>query len=159
MDIGSTHPEQLDRAGPGGAGQVGLRTSEQSFICWYRRHVRPSTPGLTVCRGCCCGSGRKHAGVDHAALLDRLSDGVAVHGLVRTSECLGPCAESDVVVVRPAPDARRAGARPVWLRAVLDDRTADAVVTWVREGGPGRAERPSALDGRVFTPDDRSVDT
>ncbi|MEJ8280985.1 hypothetical protein [Pseudonocardia spirodelae] len=116
-------------------------------------------PAVTVCRGCCCGSGRTHPGLDrahHDALLDRLTDGVAGHARLRTSECLGPCADSDVVVVAPAPAARRAGARPVWLRAVLDATAADAVAAWVRAGGPGAAPRPRVLDALVFAPGPRA---
>ncbi|ALE81697.1 hypothetical protein [Pseudonocardia sp. HH130629-09] len=112
-------------------------------------------PAVTVCRGCCCGSGRKHPDLErahHDALLDRLAGGAAGHARFRTSECLGPCADSDVVVVAPAPGARRAGARPVWLRAVLDATATDAVAAWVRAGGPGAAPRPPALDPHVFVP-------
>lgn len=109
-------------------------------------------PAVTVCRGCCCGSGRKHPGVDHAAVLDRITAGTAGHARLRTSDCLGPCADSDVVVVGPVPSARRSGARPVWLRRVLDHDAADALARWVRAGGPGVAERPAELDGHVFAP-------
>ncbi|MEQ3550320.1 hypothetical protein WIS52_07545 [Pseudonocardia nematodicida] len=119
----------------------------------------PALPAVTVCRGCCCGSGRRHPGVDHAAVLDRLAAGTDGHARLRTSECLGPCSDSDVVVVVPAPDARRAGARPVWLRHVLDVATADTVGVWVRAGGPGTAECPAALDEHVFTPGPRASDT
>ncbi|OLM10777.1 MULTISPECIES: hypothetical protein [unclassified Pseudonocardia] len=117
-------------------------------------------PAVTACRGCCCGSGRKHPGLDrdhHDRLLDRLTDGLAGHARLRTSECLGPCADSDVLVVAPAPGARRAGARPVWLRAVLDAATTDAVAAWVRAGGPGLAAVPPALAGHVFTPGPRAT--
>ncbi|WP_224387025.1 hypothetical protein [Pseudonocardia sp. ICBG1293] len=119
-------------------------------------------PSVTVCRGCCCGSGRKHPGLDrahHDGLLDLLIRDTAGHATLRTSECLGPCADSDVVVVAPAPAARRAGARPVWLRAVLDAATTDAVTGWVRAGGPGAAPRPAVLDKHVFAPGPRATDT
>ncbi|SFM59929.1 hypothetical protein SAMN05216207_1001266 [Pseudonocardia ammonioxydans] len=115
-------------------------------------------PAVTVCRGCCCGSGRKHPGVDHAALLERLTTGTDGHARLRTSDCLGPCTDSDVVVVGPVPSARRAGARPVWLRRVLDATAADAVAGWVRAGGPGVAERPAALDEHVFVPGAQASD-
>lgn len=121
----------------------------------------PPSPALTVCRGCCCGSGRRHPGLDrahHDALLELLVEGTAGRARLRTSDCLGPCADSDVVVVAPAPAARRAGARPVWLRAVLDAATTGAVVDWVRAGGPGAAPRPSLLDAHVFAPGARASD-
>jgi (2Fe-2S) ferredoxin len=94
-------------------------------------------PVVTACRGCCCGTAKKHPDVDHAALLDRLTAGLGADARVRTSDCLGPCEESNVVVVTPAPPARLRGARAVWLRGVLDDAATDAVVEWVRAGGPG----------------------
>lgn len=113
-------------------------------------------PSVTVCRGCCCGSGHRHPGVDHAGLLDRLSAATAGHARLRTSECLGPCDDSDVVVVVPAPAGRRTGGRSVWLRRVLDAGTADRVADWVRAGGPGLAELPAGLDAHVFVPGART---
>ncbi len=107
-------------------------------------------PRVTACQGCCCGTSRKHPGVDHARLLARLVDGVRGHAEVRTTDCLGPCAESNVVVVGPSPGARRAGARPVWLSGVLDTAAVDAIVAWVRRGGPGRSAPPAPLVGAVF---------
>ncbi|RZT87765.1 hypothetical protein EV383_4691 [Pseudonocardia sediminis] len=109
-----------------------------------------AVPRVTACRGCCCGTARKHPGVDHDRLLDRLVDEVGDRGLVRTTDCLGPCAESNVVIVTPSPDARRRGARPVWVRAVLDEVTVRGIGEWVRDGGPGAAEIPLELAGRVF---------
>jgi hypothetical protein len=107
-------------------------------------------PRVTVCRGCCCGTARKHPEVDHAGLLARLTGGVGATGTVRTSECLGPCAESNVVVVGPSAAARRVGGRPVWLSGVLDVLVIDAVCAWVRAGGPGVVEPPRHLDAAVF---------
>lgn len=71
---------------------------------------------------------------------------------VTVADCLGPCDEKDVMVVRPSKEGRRAGARPVWLAWTGDDDTAATVLDWVRAGGPGVAELPSTLDGNVFTP-------
>jgi hypothetical protein len=71
---------------------------------------------------------------------------------VLRSACLLACDESNVVVVTPSPGGRRAGARPVWLRAVLDETTTDAISEWVRRGGPGVACIPPALVSRVFVP-------
>jgi len=100
-------------------------------------------PLVTACRGCCCGTVKKHPDVDHAALLDRLITGLGAR--VRTSDCLGPCEESNVVVVAPAPAARLRGARAVWLRGVLDAAAVDAVVGWVLAGGPGAAPPPAGM--------------
>ena len=97
----------------------------------------PGRPLVTACRGCCCGTAKKHPDVDHDALLDRLTAGLGDRARVRTSDCLGPCEESNVVVVTPTRAARLLGARAVWLRGVLDDAATDAVVEWVQSGGPG----------------------
>jgi (2Fe-2S) ferredoxin len=113
-------------------------------------------PLLTACRGCCCGTDRKHPDVDHAALLARLVEAVGEHGRVRTSECLGPCKQSDVVVVAPTREARRAGARPVWLRTVLSAATVDGIAAWVAAGGPGVAEPPLEVEILVFDPVSRT---
>ncbi len=107
---------------------------------------------VRVCRDCCCGTEAKHPGVDHDGLLARLEVGAGARARVLRSACLLACDESNVVVVTPSPAGRRAGARPVWLRAVLDDATVDAISTWVRCGGPGVEAVPPALLPRVFAP-------
>jgi (2Fe-2S) ferredoxin len=109
-------------------------------------------PTVTLCRGCCCGTERKHPGVDHAGQVARLRDDTAGAGRVRVSDCLDACAQSTVVVVSPSPAGRAAGARPVWLLGVLDGDTEDEIAAWVRAGGPGVAEPPGLLDLRIFTP-------
>jgi hypothetical protein len=112
---------------------------------------------VRVCRDCCCGSEHKHPGVDHEGLLARLEVGTRGHARVLRSACLLACDESDVVVVTPSPAGRRAGARPVWLRAVLDDATVDAISGWVALGGPGVQAVPPALESRVFVPSGLSL--
>lgn len=107
---------------------------------------------VRVCRDCCCGTEGKHPGVDHEGLLTRLEDGTRGRARVMRCACLLACDESNVVVVTPSPAGRRAGARPVWLRAVLDEATTDAVSEWVGRGGPGVAEVPQALVPRVLAP-------
>jgi hypothetical protein len=100
---------------------------------------------VTVCRDCCCGTTRKHPGVDHDGQLALLRAGIADAGRVVVSECLLACERSNVMVVAPAPHTRGAGARPVWLSEVLTAEQTDAVAAWVREGGPGRAPIPELL--------------
>lgn len=112
----------------------------------------PTTCIVRVCRDCCCGNEDKHPGVDHDGLLARLEVGTRGHARVLRSACLLACDESDVVVVTPSPSQRRAGARPVWLRAVLDDSAVDAIATWVGLGGPGAAPLPALLEEQAFTP-------
>ncbi len=111
-----------------------------------------SGPTVTLCRGCCCGTTRKHPGVDHAGQVERLCEGTAGVGRVTLSDCLDACAHSTVAVVSPSREGRAAGGRPVWLLGVLDRDTEDEIVAWVQAGGPGVADPPGMLDLRVFTP-------
>ncbi|MFD7026769.1 (2Fe-2S) ferredoxin domain-containing protein [Streptomyces sp. NPDC059917] len=120
-------------------------------MTWIRPHSaraeRPCT--LVVCRGCCCGDPRKNPGTDHAGQLARLraaaedSEGRLA---VRTVDCLGPCAQANVIVVQPATEARRKGARATWFGWVMDDTATDDIVGWALAGGPGIALPPDALD-------------
>lgn len=116
----------------------------------------PSGCTVTVCRGCCCGTDRKHPGVDHAGQVSALVAGLAGSGRVRVTDCLDACERSNVVVVGPSPDGRRAGARPVWLANVLHPETVDEVVAWVQAGGPGVEDPPGLLDLCVFSPSRRA---
>jgi hypothetical protein len=109
---------------------------------------------LTVCRDCCCGSNEKHPEVDHDAQLTAIRDALGGRHRVRVSECLKVCELSNVVVVHPTPDARRRGARLVHLGDVLDDALIGEVAAWLDAGGPGAAEPPPAVAGRVFDPAD-----
>ncbi|HEY2220473.1 hypothetical protein [Actinomycetospora sp.] len=109
-------------------------------------------PTVTLCRGCCCGTERKHPGIDHAGQVERLRSGTVDAGRVRVSDCLDACAQSTVAVVSPSTAGRAAGGRPVWLLGVLDRDTEDEITAWVQAGGPGVAEPPGLLDLRVFTP-------
>lgn len=121
-----------------------------------RRTAAVDVPcSVTVCRGCCCGTRRKHPDVDHSAQLAALRRGIGTHGRVRTSECLDACAQSNIVVVVPSAAGRAGGARPVWLRDVLDDDVTECIVRWVRSGGPGVADPPDLLELFVFTPSRR----
>jgi hypothetical protein len=108
------------------------------------------TPTVTVCRDCCCRTKRKHPGVDHDAQVEALRDGCSGFGRVIVSQCLLACERSNVVVVAPGPQQRRAsGAKPVWLDEILTEELSDAVVDWVRAGGPGVAELPDVLKRHV----------
>jgi (2Fe-2S) ferredoxin len=107
---------------------------------------------VTVCRGCCCGTSAKHPEVDHAAQVDALRTGIGAAGRVQVSECLDACERSNVVVVGPSAEGRRAGARPTWLAGVLHPDTVADVVAWVRGGGPGVEDPPPVLDISAFTP-------
>lgn len=107
---------------------------------------------ITVCRDCCCGSRRKHPGVDHDGQVEVLRAALEPAHRVRTSLCLDVCAQSNVVVVQPAPAARRDGARPVWFGLVLVDAVLGDLITWVHAGGPGVAALPPILELSVIRP-------
>ncbi len=110
---------------------------------------------VTVCRDCCCGSVRKHPEVDHDGQLTVLRSALEPGHRVRTSLCLDVCAQSNVIVVHPRPDARRAGARPVWFGLVLDDDVLDDLTGWIEAGGPGVADLPPILELSVIAPPGR----
>ncbi|HZF92513.1 (2Fe-2S) ferredoxin domain-containing protein [Streptomyces sp.] len=108
---------------------------------------RPCT--LVVCRGCCCGNPRKHPGTDHAWQLDRLRAAAADSGgrfTVRTTDCLGPCDQANVIVVQPSSAGRRAGGRAVWVGFAMDDDATGELLEWAAAGGPGVAEPPATLE-------------
>ncbi|MFY0405488.1 (2Fe-2S) ferredoxin domain-containing protein [Solicola sp. PLA-1-18] len=100
---------------------------------------------VTVCHDCCCGTTRKHPGVDHeahrAALLATADDRVRV----RVVDCLGVCERSNVVLVRDL--RRRRSDRDTWLGEVVRPEQVDALVGWV-EGRCGPL--PRALRANVF---------
>ena len=111
----------------------------------------PASPcTVTVCRGCCCGTEAKHPGVDHLGQFSRLKEGVGDAGRVRAVPCLDVCAHSNVVVVNPSSEGRKAGGRPVWLGWVVQEDMVEEIVDWVRAGGPGVAELPGTLDLQEF---------
>jgi (2Fe-2S) ferredoxin len=107
---------------------------------------------VTVCRDCCCGSRTKHPSVDHDAQLARLQGALGPDHRVRTSMCLDVCAQSNVVVVQPAPAARQDGGRPVWFGLVLADAVTDDIARWISAGGPGVADLPAPLALSVIEP-------
>lgn len=117
-----------------------------------------TTCTVRVCRDCCCGTERKHPGVDHDGLLARLEDGAPGAARVSVSNCLLACDQSNVVVVSPSPSGRAAGGRPVWVRGVLDDTTVDAIIAWVAEGGPGWTDPPELVARLAFPPSGLSRD-
>ncbi|MFF1547874.1 (2Fe-2S) ferredoxin domain-containing protein [Streptomyces sp. NPDC058291] len=114
---------------------------------------RPCT--LVVCRGCCCGVARKHPGFDHAWQLERLRAAAAASGggfQVRTTDCLGPCDQANVVVVQPSADGRRAGGRATWVGFAMDDDCTREILAWATAGGPGLAPPPPTLELQFISP-------
>ncbi len=98
-----------------------------------------------MCRGCCCGTRRKHPDVDHDGIAEILAHESGIGTELVNTDCLWQCALSNLVVVNPSADARRAGARPVWIQKVNTLERARAIAEWVRRGGPGIAEPPDDL--------------
>ncbi|MFE7773457.1 (2Fe-2S) ferredoxin domain-containing protein [Streptomyces sp. NPDC057445] len=114
---------------------------------------RPCT--LVVCRGCCCGDARKNPGTDHEGQLSRMREAAAGSEgrfAVRTSECLGPCGQANVVVVQPSSAARARGARAAWIGWALDDDATDEILAWAQAGGPGLAEPSATLSLQLIAP-------
>lgn len=105
----------------------------------------PTGPRVRLCRGCCCGTTHKHPDVDHEAIAAVLEHATGPDAEVVRVDCLWACELSNVVVVNPAAEARRRGARPVWVAKVNTVERAGAVAEWVRRGGPGVAEPPAEL--------------
>ena len=67
----------------------------------------------------------------------------------RATECLGPCDHANVLVVYPAPTARAAGSRPIWLGR-LDHHHLESLTSWIAAGGPGLATLPPDLHPLVL---------
>ncbi|MEU3464261.1 (2Fe-2S) ferredoxin domain-containing protein [Streptomyces sp. NPDC006733] len=115
--------------------------------------ARPCT--LVVCRGCCCGNAGKHPGTDHQGQLDRLRAAAADSGgrlALRTTDCLGPCDQANIVVVQPSAEGRRKGGRAVWIGFATDDGSTDDILAWVAAGGPGETAPPATLALQIVTP-------
>lgn len=93
---------------------------------------------VLVCRGCCCGTERKHPAVDHEAQL-------AAIGQVATARvvgCVDECARSNVIIVRPGDGTS------IWLGGILTAAETAAVCEWLADGAPRPV--PANLAGRVF---------
>ncbi|GGT56525.1 hypothetical protein [Streptomyces purpureus] len=133
---------------------MSLDAGRRTGHTWIRPGAsRPCT--LVVCRGCCCGDARKHPGTDHDGQLARLREAAAASGgrlQVRTSDCLGPCAQANVIVVQPSTEGRRKGARAAWVGFSLDDDVLDDILAWSAAGGPGIAQPSAALALQLIDP-------
>ncbi|WP_405763126.1 hypothetical protein OG234_32010 [Streptomyces sp. NBC_01420] len=111
----------------------------------------PAPSRVVVCRDCCCGTVKVPG--DHRSQTARLRSAVPI----RVSECLDVCEQANVIVVQPSAEARRAGAKPVWLGLVNDPDATEDVIAWVEAGGPGVAPMPEILELYVFVPNQRSA--
>ena len=106
----------------------------------------PSGPRIRMCRGCCCGTTRKHPDVDHDGIAAVLEGATGPGAELVRVDCLWACDLSNVVVVNPTAQARQQGARPAWVAQVNTLERAQAIARWVRQGGPGVADPPDELE-------------
>jgi len=99
-----------------------------------------------VCDGCCCGTERKHPGVDHSGIRDRIRvAAMSAGGHSRVVGCVGACGFSNVVIVRPAGFTTGR----VWVGGVLDDDAVDSLCDWISTGAV--APMPAEVAPRVFS--------
>lgn len=89
---------------------------------------------VLVCRGCCCGTVRKHPGTDHDAQLETLRGAASDDREVRVREvdCLGPCQRSNVVVLRRV---GRPAREAVWLGGMVTTTQTASLASWIAAGG------------------------
>jgi hypothetical protein len=98
---------------------------------------------LSLCDDCCCGTQRKHPGIDHARIRDRLAGAAAsTGGRSRSVGCLGVCERSNVVVVKTP----HAGS--LWVGEVLEEPLVAELEAWIRQGAP--LPVPSEVAGHLF---------
>ena len=93
---------------------------------------------VLICRGCCCGSERKHPAFDHDGQI------VAISAMARARivDCVGECTHSNVVIVR-------SGDGPsVWLGGISNPGITSALCEWLGAGAP--QPPPRVLQSRVF---------
>ena len=109
---------------------------------------------VLVCRGCCCGSARKHRRTDHEGQLADLRQASAAGGGTRVmvADCLDRCDDSNVVLLRPSRAAKRTGGTPLWLGGVLTQAQTDLLSGWLRRGGPAAETAPRSLLGLRLRP-------
>lgn len=105
-----------------------------------------------MCRGCCCGS-PKVTGIDHDAQLRNLRAALSdTTTCLRVTDCLGPCAYANVVVIQPSPRGRAQGGRATWLATVNDHHATADIAAFTQAGGPGITDLPPVLELYAFTP-------
>lgn len=83
---------------------------------------------VLVCRGCCCGTERKHPDVDHDGQLDALLGAAGPDASARVTACVGMCSASNLVIVG------RPGGTRVWLGGILDEESTQALAAWIGQG-------------------------
>lgn len=95
---------------------------------------------MWVCRGCCCGTKAEHPGVDHRAQEKALRAGAQRAGLrYETTDCLGPCKQGNLVVVRRGGTVR-------WYRRMLGEQPVEDLLEHLEHGDP----LPAAFDRHLM---------
>ena len=108
-----------------------------------RRHCRPTPLSALLCDDCCCGTQRKHPGIDHVGIHNRLRAAAeSAGGRGRRVGCLGVCERSNVVVLKSR------GSGSLWIGEVLDEPIVAALEAWIRCGAP--APVPTDIAAHVF---------
>jgi (2Fe-2S) ferredoxin len=109
-----------------------------------RAKIAAKPPKVFNCRGCCCGTRKKHPGVDASLLSKVLKEGARAAGAdYRRTGCLGPCGQGNIVVVRAAGRTR-------WFRKMDDEDTTLALMDHLVDSG-NVIDLPEALRRRVMT--------
>ena len=85
-----------------------------------------------LCRGCCCGSERKHPSTDHEQQRRELEAVASEHVRVRVVDCIDRCARSNVVLVRERLGPGRH--RDTWFGGVHYRAHTEALARWVAGG-------------------------
>jgi hypothetical protein len=85
---------------------------------------------VILCRGCCCGTERKHPDVDHAAQQEALAAAAQqAGGKLVLSDCLDRCEASNLAVLR-------AHGQNLWLGGVLAPADTARLAAWIAAGAP-----------------------
>lgn len=152
LDVSRRRPEAPWAARPvvttaaGGFRSAGSLPSNRAAPRLVRRLM--SRVSVLVCRDCCCGTAR-HPDVDHASQLKSLRGALPPDGRFWQVQCLGPCASSNVVVVRSGTGRR-------WFGRVLAEDDTAALASWVGAGAP--EPLPGRLRELLIDPDDDGVE-
>jgi (2Fe-2S) ferredoxin len=86
-------------------------------------------PKVFLCRGCCCGTRKKHPRSDAQALERVAREGASKAGYrFAKTKCLGPCGQGNIVVVRAAGTYR-------WFRKMDDVAETRCLVNHLAEHG------------------------
>jgi hypothetical protein len=85
---------------------------------------------VILCRGCCCGTERKHPDVDHAAQEQRLRAAAErAGGKLVLSDCLDRCEASNLAVVRVR-------GQNLWFGGLLQPLETERFAAWLEAGAP-----------------------